>query len=202
MTLAECVPIIGVARQRLGVKHELAASAGVGGDDAGFDADLSTTPALQEESTKRCSGLRQSIPLQFEAVAPSHHGYPPTSVLNSSPASRRAMASNQASEVSVEPFLHSSFPSRKPRRGYCGLPIGSWIFLPGRIVCLKRCGPRNWRRSHGPLRACSRRCARFLRLGQQPEHSSGAAWTLLPTRLRSRAWARFGASEVRPWPPE
>jgi hypothetical protein len=26
------------------------------------------------------------------------------------------MESNQASEVSVEPFLHSSFPSRKPRR--------------------------------------------------------------------------------------
>ena len=27
-----------------------------------------------------------------------------------------AMESNQASEVSVEPFLHSSFPSRKPRQ--------------------------------------------------------------------------------------
>jgi hypothetical protein len=45
--------IIGVAGQCLGVEHELATgSAGVGGDDRGFDADLWTTPALQEESTK------------------------------------------------------------------------------------------------------------------------------------------------------
>lgn len=60
-----------------------------------------------------CANLSGS---NLGAVAPSHHGYPPTSVLNNSPASRRAMESNQASEVSVEPFLHSSFPSRKPRR--------------------------------------------------------------------------------------
>lgn len=84
--------------------------------DRDLDADLWTTPALQEESTKGYSGLRQSIRLRFEALASSHYGYPPTSVLNNSPASRRAMASNQASEVSVQPLLHSSFPSRKPRR--------------------------------------------------------------------------------------
>jgi len=44
--------VVGIARQRLGVEHELAAgSAGIGGDDRDFDADLWTTPALQEEST-------------------------------------------------------------------------------------------------------------------------------------------------------
>ncbi len=50
--VAERVAVIGIARQRFGVQHELAArGAGIGGDDRGFDADLWTTPALQEEST-------------------------------------------------------------------------------------------------------------------------------------------------------
>ena len=53
-----------------------------------------------------------------------------------------------------------------------------------------------------PFASMLQACARVLRPGQRPVHSSGAAWTLLPTRLRNRAWARFGASEVRPWPPE
>src|SRR5712671_2971959 len=106
---------------------------------------------------KGMSGLRQSIRLQFEAVAPSHYGYPLTSVLNNSPASRTAMASNQASEVSVEPFLHSSFRLAN-LGGICALPIGVDLLL-GRFVCLMRCGSRNWGRSHGPLRACSRPCA-------------------------------------------
>ena len=49
---AERMSVVGIARQRLGVEHELAAgSAGIGGDDRDFDADLWTTPALQEEST-------------------------------------------------------------------------------------------------------------------------------------------------------
>ena len=49
---AERMSVVGIARQRLGVEHELAArSAGIGGDDRSFDADLWTTPALQEEST-------------------------------------------------------------------------------------------------------------------------------------------------------
>jgi hypothetical protein len=57
---AERMPVIRVAWQRLGVEHELATGgAGVGRDDRGFDADLWTT-ALQEESTKGSSGLRQS----------------------------------------------------------------------------------------------------------------------------------------------
>ena len=87
--------------------------------------------------TKGCSGLRQSIRLRFEAVASSHYGYPPTSVLNNSPASRRAMASNQASEVSVEPFLHSSFPSRKPRRDVVlSRSDRRFSFLPGSgVLC-------------------------------------------------------------------
>ena len=39
--VAEGMPVIRVARQRLGVEHELAAGgAGVGGDDRGFDAEL------------------------------------------------------------------------------------------------------------------------------------------------------------------
>ena len=39
--VAEGVAVIGVARQRLGVQHELAArGAGVGGDDRGFDTEL------------------------------------------------------------------------------------------------------------------------------------------------------------------
>jgi hypothetical protein len=39
--VAESVAVIGVARQRLGVQHELAArGAGVGGDDRGFDTEL------------------------------------------------------------------------------------------------------------------------------------------------------------------
>ena len=38
---AERMPVIGVARQRLGVEHELATGgAGVGGDDRGLDAEL------------------------------------------------------------------------------------------------------------------------------------------------------------------
>jgi len=38
---SECVAVIGVARQRLGMEHELAASgAGIGGDDRGLDAEL------------------------------------------------------------------------------------------------------------------------------------------------------------------
>ena len=42
--------VIGVARQRLGMEHELAArGAGIVGDDRGLDADLWTTPALQVE---------------------------------------------------------------------------------------------------------------------------------------------------------
>jgi hypothetical protein len=50
---AERVSVIRIAGQRLGVEHELAArGAGIGGDDRGLDADLWTTPALQEESTK------------------------------------------------------------------------------------------------------------------------------------------------------
>jgi hypothetical protein len=44
---AERMSVIGIARQRLGVEHELAGwSAGIGGDDRSFDADLWTTPAL------------------------------------------------------------------------------------------------------------------------------------------------------------
>lgn len=113
------------------MQHEQAAGrAAVVGDDGGLHPDLWTTPALQEESAKGGSGLRQSIRLQFGAVAPSHHGYPPTSVLNNSPASRRAMESNQASKVSVEPFLHSSFPSRKPRRVI--VPSDRALDLPSR----------------------------------------------------------------------
>ncbi len=76
------------------------------------------------------SGLRQSIRLQFEALASSHHGCPLTSVLDNSPASRTAMESNQASEVSVDPFLHSSFVSQTSAG--CE-PFRSWIFLLGRV---------------------------------------------------------------------
>jgi hypothetical protein len=53
MASASVWPSYGLARQRLGVQHELAArGTGVGGDDRGLDADLWTTPALQEEATK------------------------------------------------------------------------------------------------------------------------------------------------------
>jgi hypothetical protein len=42
------VAVIGIAWQRLGVEHELAARcAGIGSDDRGLDADLWTTLALQ-----------------------------------------------------------------------------------------------------------------------------------------------------------
>ena len=42
--------VVGVSRERLGMQHELAAGrAGIGGDDRGLNADLWTTPALQEE---------------------------------------------------------------------------------------------------------------------------------------------------------
>jgi hypothetical protein len=38
---SERVTVIGVARQRLGMEHELAArGAGIGGDDRGLDAEL------------------------------------------------------------------------------------------------------------------------------------------------------------------
>ena len=38
---SQCVSVIRIARQRPGVKHELAArGAGIGGDDGGFDAEL------------------------------------------------------------------------------------------------------------------------------------------------------------------
>ena len=50
---AERMSLIGISRQNLGVKHELAArSVNIGGGDQGLDADLWTAPALQEESTK------------------------------------------------------------------------------------------------------------------------------------------------------
>ena len=46
------VAIVGVPRERLGMQHELAAGrAGIGADDGCLNADLWTTPALQEEST-------------------------------------------------------------------------------------------------------------------------------------------------------
>jgi hypothetical protein len=70
-----------------------------------------------KRNRQRDRGLRQSIRLQFGAVAPSQYGYPLTSVLNNSPASRRAMASNQASESvggTVSPFVLSV--SRKARQ--------------------------------------------------------------------------------------
>ena len=70
-TLVQRAAIIRIAGQRPGVQHELAAgSAGVGGDDRDLDADLWTTPALQEESTKGRSGLRQSIRLQIWGCCP------------------------------------------------------------------------------------------------------------------------------------
>jgi hypothetical protein len=44
--------VVGVSRERLGMQHELAAGrAGIGADDGCLNADLWTTPALQEEST-------------------------------------------------------------------------------------------------------------------------------------------------------
>jgi hypothetical protein len=44
----ERVAVVRIARQRLGMQDELAASgAGIGGDDRGLDADLWTTLALQ-----------------------------------------------------------------------------------------------------------------------------------------------------------
>jgi hypothetical protein len=47
------VAVVWIAGQRCGVQHEHSAGgAGIGGGDRGFDADLWTTPALQEESTK------------------------------------------------------------------------------------------------------------------------------------------------------
>ncbi len=50
MSRAYCV--IRVARQGLGVQHDLAApGCGDGGHERDLDADLWTTPALQEEST-------------------------------------------------------------------------------------------------------------------------------------------------------
>ncbi len=55
---AERMSVIRIARHRHGVQHELTTgNAGVGGDDRDLDADLWTTPALQEESTKGYSGL-------------------------------------------------------------------------------------------------------------------------------------------------
>lgn len=56
----------------------------------------------------------KSIRLRFEPVALSHYGYPPTSVLNCSPVSRRAMASNSAfrsvgGTVSILPFRLAHF---------------------------------------------------------------------------------------------
>jgi hypothetical protein len=40
------------SRERIGMQHELAAGrAGIGADDGCLNADLWTTPALQEEST-------------------------------------------------------------------------------------------------------------------------------------------------------
>jgi hypothetical protein len=45
---AERVAVVRIARQRLGMQDELAASrAGIGGDDRSLDADLWTTLALQ-----------------------------------------------------------------------------------------------------------------------------------------------------------
>jgi hypothetical protein len=69
----------------------------------------------------------------FDAVG----GIAPTSVLDNSPASRarRAMASNQASEVSVEPFLHSSFLANL---GGILCPSDWIVDLPsqsGRVLC-------------------------------------------------------------------
>jgi hypothetical protein len=89
----------------------------------------------------RCKGNRQRdlavcanlSGFDLRLSAPSHHGYPPTPVLNNSPASK-AMASNQATEVSVEPFLHSSFPSRKPRRVGVLFRLRRGSFLVGRRV--------------------------------------------------------------------
>lgn len=50
---AKRVTVIGVAGQAPGVEHELATGrAAIGGHDRGLDADLWTTPALQEETTK------------------------------------------------------------------------------------------------------------------------------------------------------
>ena len=44
--------VIGVSRERRGMQHELATGrAGIGADDGCLNADLWTTPALQEEST-------------------------------------------------------------------------------------------------------------------------------------------------------
>ena len=127
------VTVVRIIGQRTGVQHEQAAgSPAIVGDDGSLHSDLWTTPALQEESAKGRSGLRQSIRLQFGAVAPSHHGYPPTSVLNNSPASRRGHG--------VEPGFRSVGGTVSPSSfrlanlgGLLCLLIGPWIFLPGPV---------------------------------------------------------------------
>jgi hypothetical protein len=47
----ERMSVVGIARQHLGVERIARRERGIGDDDRGFDADLWTTPAFQQEPT-------------------------------------------------------------------------------------------------------------------------------------------------------
>jgi len=132
------VTVVRVIRQRPGVQHEQKTErTAVVGDDGGFDADLWTTPALQEESTNGCSVCANlcgfDLRLSPRAIMDIRL------LLSSITRSRRAMASNQASEVSVQPLLDRPF--RLANLGGI-LSLSGWtVDLLTSRPCLTRCGP-------------------------------------------------------------